>query len=81
MILQKLARAIREQNWATVVLEILIVVVGIFVGLQVDGWNELRKERQEGEEYLVRLTEEARRALNAFSIYKQTHRTNIAKSN
>jgi hypothetical protein len=77
MILRKLAGAIREQNWVTVVLEILIVVVGIFIGLQVDGWNELRKERQEEEEYLVRLTEEARRALNSFSIYKQTHRTNI----
>ena len=39
MILRKLAAAMKEQNWVTVVLEILIVVVGIFVGLQVDGWN------------------------------------------
>ena len=33
MILRRLADAIREQNWLTVVLEVLIVVVGILIGL------------------------------------------------
>jgi hypothetical protein len=47
MILKRLAEAIREQNWFTVVLEVMIVVVGIFIGLQVDDWNEDRKERAE----------------------------------
>jgi hypothetical protein len=36
MILRKLAESIRQQNWFTVLVEILIVVIGIFVGLQVD---------------------------------------------
>ena len=35
MILRKLADAITAQNWFTVVLEVLIVVVGIFIGLQI----------------------------------------------
>lgn len=56
MILRKLAAAIREQNWFTVVLEILIVVVGIFVGLQVDGWNEARKDKAKERVYLERLS-------------------------
>ena len=43
MILRRLGNALREQNWFTVVLEVLIVVVGIFFGLQVDDWNERRK--------------------------------------
>jgi hypothetical protein len=77
MILRKLADAIREQNWVTVILEILIVVVGIFIGLQVDDWNQLRKERQEESEHLVQLTEEARQALNTISRYKQVHRRAI----
>lgn len=47
MILQKLAQAIREQNWFTVVIEMLIVVTGIFVGLQVDGLNQMRQDRIE----------------------------------
>ena len=58
MILQRLADAIRTQNWFTVVLEILIVVVGIFIGLQVDGWNEQRKDRGLERRYLERIYNE-----------------------
>jgi hypothetical protein len=59
MILRKLADAIREQNWATVILEILIVVVGIIIGLQVDGWNEGRKKQQDIEVQLLRIANDA----------------------
>lgn len=61
MILRKLAAAMREQNWYTVVLEILILVVGIFVGLQVDGWNEARKDRATEKTYLERLSRDIQR--------------------
>ncbi len=59
MILRKLADAIREQSWSTVILEILIVVVGIFIGLQVDGWNEGRKKQQDIEVQLLRIAADA----------------------
>lgn len=59
MILRKLADAIREQNWSTVILEILIVVVGIFIGLQVDGWNDGRKKQQDIELQLLRIADDA----------------------
>jgi hypothetical protein len=59
MILRKLADAIREQHWFTVILEILIVVVGIFIGLQVDGWNEGRKNQQDIEVQLLRIADDA----------------------
>jgi len=58
MILQKLADGIRQQNWFTVVLEIMIVVVGIFIGLRVDGWSELRQDRRDEQHYLNRLHDE-----------------------
>ena len=58
MILRNLAEALRAQNWFTVVLEILIVVVGIFIGLQVDGWNETRKDRLSEHRYLERIYDE-----------------------
>jgi len=59
MILRKLADAIKEQNWSTVILEVLIVVVGIFIGLQVDGWNEERKNQQDIEVQLFRIADDA----------------------
>ena len=61
MILRRLATAMREQNWFTVVLEILIVVIGIYVGLQVDGWNEARKDKAKERVYLERLSRDIER--------------------
>lgn len=55
MILTRLAQAIRAQNWFSVLVEILVVVIGIFLGLQVDDWNEARKHRQEEAAYLVKI--------------------------
>ena len=55
MILNRLADAVRKQNWFTVTLEVLIVVVGIFIGLQVDDWNDRRKDRADERAYVARL--------------------------
>jgi hypothetical protein len=61
MILQKLADAIRRQDWFVVLLEILVVVIGLFVGLQLDGWNEVRKDRLSEKNYLERLHRDVQR--------------------
>ncbi len=58
MILNRIANRLRKRDWGTVVVEILVVVVGIFLALQVDDWNELRKERQREARYLERLYED-----------------------
>ena len=58
MILSKLSETIREQKWTSAILELLIVIVGIFIGLQVDGWNEDRKDRIEEQIVLERLAAE-----------------------
>jgi uncharacterized membrane protein len=42
MILHRLTKSILEQNWLTVAVEIIIVVLGVFLGLQVNNWNEWR---------------------------------------
>lgn len=55
MILQKLASAIRRQDWFQVVIEVLIVIIGIFLGLQVQNWYEDQADRKLEQEYLVKL--------------------------
>lgn len=44
MILRRLTAHIQEQNWTAVVIDFLIVVLGVYVGLQVNLWNEARVE-------------------------------------
>lgn len=58
MILQRLSRALRRQDWSTVLVELMVVVVGIFLGLQVTDWNESRKARADERLYLERLHDE-----------------------
>jgi hypothetical protein len=40
MILRRITEHVKAQNWLAVGLDFLIVVVGVFVGLQVSNWNE-----------------------------------------
>lgn len=64
MIIQKLATAIRGQDWFQVLIEVLIVIVGIFLGLQVQAWYEDSAERDLEYEYLHRLHTESIESLN-----------------
>ena len=54
-ILGRLAQAVREQNWFAVALEAGIVVLGVFLGLQANNWNQDRLERARATSYLERL--------------------------
>lgn len=58
MILRRLARSIRKQDWFAVTIEFVIVVAGIFVGLQVTEWNDQRQLRERELNYLIRLAED-----------------------
>jgi len=42
MIVRRLADSIRRQDWGTVTLEVVIVVLGVFIGIQVSNWNDAR---------------------------------------
>jgi hypothetical protein len=58
MILRRIATAFRKQDWFTVAVETLIVVFGVFIGLQVNNWNEARTHRAEERGFLAQLRNE-----------------------
>jgi len=60
MILRRISENIRSQNWFAVAVEFIIVVVGVFMGLQVQDWNDARKARIEEHVLLSRLHVETR---------------------
>lgn len=73
MILKRLGNAIVSRNWNIVLVEITIVVVGIFLGLQVDDWNEHRKERQQEALYLDKLLDDLITMHTALTIKIESH--------
>lgn len=71
MILRRMASAIRMQDWFTVFIEIFIVVVGIFLGLQVNDWAQERTDREHERAALERLFLEAENAQDLIAGYLQ----------
>ncbi len=67
MILRRVIEHVRTQNWTAVLLDFVIVVIGIFVGLQVSEWNERRQLREREHEYLVRLQEDVNQMQGALA--------------
>ena len=55
MILRRITANFRRQDWTAVVVELLIVVLGVFIGLQVNNWNEARNDRALEQQYIQRL--------------------------
>ncbi len=55
MRIRRIGDHLKEQNWTAVALDFIIVVFGVFVGLQTNNWNEARHDAVRGEEYLQRV--------------------------
>lgn len=52
MILGRLGAAIARQDWFVIIIELAVLVLGIFIGLQVDDWNRARKDRVDEQGFL-----------------------------
>ncbi|HPE32715.1 MAG TPA: hypothetical protein PLV61_16095 [Parvularculaceae bacterium] len=72
MILRRVIEHVRKQHWTAVFLDFVIVVVGVFIGIQVSNWNAAQMDARRGEEYAERLATdlkydlEGRRSLVAY---------------
>lgn len=63
MLLSRFVRAMRDQDWFTVFVELFVLIVGVFIGLQVDDWNQRRLDRIEETYYIERLTRDMQQSL------------------
>jgi len=45
MLLRSLTQHVKDQNWFAVGLDFVIVVVGVFIGIQVANWNDIQKDK------------------------------------
>ena len=55
MILRRVIEHFKKQEWTAIALDFLIVVAGVFVGMQVTNWNEARHDASRQRVYAERL--------------------------
>lgn len=58
MIIKRIVNTLRSQDWVAFIIEFTIVLLGVFLALQAEDWNQERKDRQLEQIYLSRLTDE-----------------------
>lgn len=58
MILRRISEHVRTQNWTAIALDFLIVVTGVFIGVQMSNWNDSRAEAARADELRARLAED-----------------------
>jgi len=70
MIYKRAAARLRAQDWLAITIELAIVVIGVFIGMQVSNWNAERIERQDNARVLRNLRPEIANMVGNFrSIY------------
>jgi len=55
MLLRRVIEHFRKQEWTAIGIDFVIVVVGVFIGIQVANWNEARADRARAHSYLERI--------------------------
>jgi hypothetical protein len=55
MILRRVIGHFKHQEWTAIGIDFVIVVLGVFVGIQVSNWNQQRAEDVRAQAYLVRV--------------------------
>ncbi len=60
MILRRFMQHVKEQNWFAVGLDVIVVIVGIFLGMQVQQWYEDRKSVQRDAHLVKNIVEDLR---------------------
>jgi hypothetical protein len=60
MLLRRVIEQVRDQNWTAVGIDFVIVVIGVFVGIQVANWNSERETNQKAAIFTERLKADLR---------------------
>jgi hypothetical protein len=67
MIFKRAVARLRAQDWVAITIELAIVIIGVFIGIQVSNWNADRLDRRETQMMLTRLKPELRNILAIYS--------------
>jgi hypothetical protein len=75
MILRRLSQSLKEQNWTAICIEFVLLVLGVYMGIQVANWNAARIFSAQEHAYLQELREEIRANIRQIEYRKAYYRT------
>ncbi|MEM7327346.1 MAG: hypothetical protein AAF437_01325 [Pseudomonadota bacterium] len=73
MLLRRITKHVKDQNWFAVGLDFLIVVIGVFIGIQVANWNEARQESLQADLAMERIVEDIASARELAEVARTTN--------
>lgn len=67
MLLRRVIEHVKRQEWTAIAIDFVIVVVGVFIGIQVANWNESRVNYARATNYLERIQNDLGTDLSNYS--------------
>jgi hypothetical protein len=78
VILGRLSKSLKDQNWTAIWIEFILLVAGVFLGIQVSNWNAARADRAAYEAALTRLGAEIDTNLDSLDAFDVEIEASIA---
>ena len=78
MILRRISKHVKDQNWFAVGLDFVIVVVGILIAFQITNWSEVRSVRADARIALEQLEQDFQQILERTDRSIAAHAGNVA---
>lgn len=75
MLLRRVVEHFRKQEWTAIAIDFAIVVLGVFIGLQVQAWSVERARRENEQAYLTRLHSEVENLIRIRKRYDDSRAT------
>src|SRR5215210_6353526 len=79
MIIKRIARFVREQDWNAIAIEFVIVTAGVLMGIEVSNWNEARVEKARVHQQVASLGTELRGNLAIIERYERNVEKQLAE--
>ena len=81
MILRRITQHVREQNWTAIAIDLVIVVLGVFLGIQFGNWNDDRSNHKREEIVLREIAADLRLDREELASGRDVARVRIAAAN
>ena len=81
MLLRRITKHVKDQNWFAVGIDFIIVVIGVFIGIQVANWNNARSDAQREQQVLVELLDDLRQDVLMLSASSDAAQLSIDAAN